>query len=309
MGPTVATGQTQTAPSAIEQLPLYAPPGAPASTELMVAPEVGLMKLPACKPEVAVKADIAPVLSPSQVRTFLDCQARWWFKYGLQLPDRKTSSLALGLAIHRALELNFREKLETHEDLDTAGVVMIFRDAWMEQAGQTDFSADESQQDIRRAGERLGAKYMDEVAPKVEPAAVELDVQGEIAGVRVRGRVDLLDIDGRLVDIKTASRRPSWVSPDYAFQLATYRQITPGASGEARIDCLVKTNTPQIVQQSYTVGEADLQATRVLFPLVREAMWSGTYCPNRQSILCSQKHCGFWKQCEQEYGGRIRPGA
>lgn len=137
----------------------------------------------------------------------------------------------------------------------------------------------------------------------------ELDVQGEIAGVRVRGRVDLLDIDGRLVDIKTASRRPSWVSPDYTFQLATYRQITPGASGEARIDCLVKTNAPQIVQQSYTVGEADLQATRVLFPLVREAMWSGTYCPNRQSILCSQKHCGFWKQCEQEYGGRIRPGA
>jgi hypothetical protein len=275
----------------------------------MIAPEVGLMKAPGRKSELTVKADLAPVLSPSQVRTFLDCQARWWFKYGLQLPERKTSSLALGLAIHRALELNFREKLETREDLDTAGVVMIFRDAWMEQAGQTEFSPDESQQDIRRAGERLVAKYMDEVAPKVEPAAVELDVQGEIAGVRVRGRVDLLDVEGRLIDIKTASRRPSWVSPDYAFQLATYRQITPGASGEARIDCLVKTNTPQIVQQSYSVGEADLQATRVLFPLVREAMGSGTYCPNRQSILCSQKHCGFWKECQQEYGGRVRPAA
>ncbi len=306
MGPTVTPTHSQTA---IEQLPVCAPPAASSCTELMIAPEVGLMKAPGRKSELTVKADLAPVLSPSQVRTFLDCQARWWFKYGLQLPERKTSSLALGLAIHRALELNFREKLETREDLDTAGVVMIFRDAWMEQAGQTEFSPDESQQDIRRAGERLVAKYMDEVAPKVEPAAVELDVQGEIAGVRVRGRVDLLDVEGRLIDIKTASRRPSWVSPDYAFQLATYRQITPGASGEARIDCLVKTNTPQIVQQSYSVGEADLQATRVLFPLVREAMGSGTYCPNRQSILCSQKHCGFWKECQQEYGGRVRPAA
>jgi CRISPR/Cas system-associated exonuclease Cas4 (RecB family) len=256
-----------------------------------------------------VKADPTPVLSPSQVRTFLDCQARWWFKYRLQLPERKTSSLALGLAVHRALELNFREKLETREDLETTVVVMIFRDAWMEQAGQTEFTPDESQQDIRRTGERLVAKYMDEVAPRIEPAAVELDVQGDIAGVGVRGRVDLLDDEGRLIDIKTASRRPSWVSPDYAFQLATYRQITPGASGEARIDCLVKTNTPQIVQQGYTVGEADLQATRVLFPLVREAMGSGTYCPNRQSMLCSQKHCSFWKQCEQEFGGRVRPAA
>ena len=309
MGSALTVRPTQTVSSAIEQLPHYAPPAVTSSTELIVGPETGLMRVPARELELAVKADLAPVLSPSQVRTFLDCQARWWFKYGLQLPDRKTSSLAFGLAIHRALEVNFREKLETHEDLDTAGVVMIFRDAWMEQAGQTEFSADESQQEIRRAGERLVAKYMDEVAPKIDPAAVEVDVQGEIGGVSVRGRVDLLDAEGRLIDIKTASRRPSWVSPDYAFQLATYRQITPGANGEARIDCLVKTNTPQIVQQSYTVGEADLQATRVLFPLVREAMASGTYCPNRQSMLCSQKHCGFWKQCEQEYGGRIRPAA
>ena len=134
-----------------------------------------------------------------------------------------------------------------------------------------------------------------------------MDVQGEISGVRVRGRVDLLDIDGRLIDIKTASRRPSCVSPDYAFQLATYRQITPGASGEVRIDSLVKTTTPQIVQQSYTVGEQDLRATQVLFPMVQEAMGSGMYCPNRQSLLCSQKYCSFWKQCEEEFGGRVRP--
>ena len=131
--------------------------------------------------------------------------------------------------------------------------------------------------------ERLVAKYMDEVAPTVEPAAVELDVQGEISGVRVRGRVDVLDVEGRLIDFKTASRRPSCVSPDYAFQLATYQQITPGASGQVRIDSLVKTRTVQIVQQAYTVEEPD--------------------CPNRQSMLCSQKHCSFWKHCEEEFGG------
>lgn len=291
---------------ALQDLPLFAPVPESSSTELIVAPETALTKLPATNGATVAKTDPAPVLSPSQVRTFFDCPARWWFKYGLHLPERKNSSLALGLAVHQALEVNFREKIETQEDLETPGVVMVFREAWMEQVPETEFTADESQSELRRLGERLVAKYMDEVAPKVEPAAVELDVQGEISGVAVRGRVDVLDVEGRLIDFKTASRRPSCVSPDYAFQLATYQQITPGASGEVRIDSLVKTQAIQIVQQAYTVEEPDIRATQVLYPMAQKAMGSGMYCPNRQSLLCSQKHCSFWKHCEGEFGGQVR---
>lgn len=61
-------------------------------------------------------------LSPTQVRSFLDCSARWWFKYGLHLPEPKTGNLALGIAVHQALEVDFREKLETKLDLPIAGV-------------------------------------------------------------------------------------------------------------------------------------------------------------------------------------------
>jgi len=107
------------------------------STALIVAPETALTKIPDPGRALVAKPDLATVLSPSQVRCFFDCQARWWFKYGLQLPERKNSSLALGLAVHRALEVNFREKLETHEDLETTGVVIVFREAWMEQVPQT----------------------------------------------------------------------------------------------------------------------------------------------------------------------------
>lgn len=84
---------------------------------------------------------------------------------------------------------------------------------------------------------------MEEAAPSIEPAAVELDVEGKIGGVKVLGKVDLIDTDGRVVDVKTSARRPSGIAPDYAFQLATYRQIAPGANGEARLNTLVKTKT------------------------------------------------------------------
>src|ERR1017187_5853877 len=187
MGPELRTGLTsahlvQLAFPALRDLPLLAPPPERSFTELIVAPEVALTRLPATNGALAAKTDLASVLSPSQVRCFFDCQARWWFKYGLQLPERKNSSLALGLAVHQALEVNFREKLETQEDLETTGVVCVFREAWMEQVPQTVFTSGESQGDLRRLGERLVAKYIDEVKPTVEPAQIEVDMKGEISG-------------------------------------------------------------------------------------------------------------------------------
>ncbi len=269
-----------------------------------------LVPIPEGKPEAApVKSDQEPeaarVLSPSQVRTFVGCSARWWFKYGLSLPEPKTSSLALGCAVHQAIETNFREKVTTKEDLDTQSVVAVFQVAWQEQAEETEFRDEENPAEIGRVGEQLVAKYMDEAAPAIQPAAVELEVAGTIGGVPVRGRVDVIDETGRVIDLKTAARKPSGIAPDYAFQLATYRQLTPGASGEARLDTLVKTKTVQLITQSYAVGEQDIRATQVLYPLAQEGMRKGLYLPNRQSLSCSRRNCAYWPHCENEYGGTI----
>jgi hypothetical protein len=250
--------------------------------------------------------DIGVVLSPSQAATFLQCSAKWWFKYGLLLPEPKTASLAFGLAVHRTLEVNFRQKLETGTDLETAGMVAVFRDAWMEQIGEVEFREDEDPLWLRCTGEHLIRRYMDEIAPRIQPAAVELDVSGEIGAVAVRGRVDLLDRNGTIVDTKTAHRRPACVSPDYAFQLATYSRITPGATGQARLDTLVKTATPQLVQLEHSVTEQERRGPERIYPLVQEGMRSGLYFPSRQSVLCSRRYCAFWKHCEREFGGTVK---
>ena len=70
------------------------------------------------------------VLSPSQVRCFMDCQMRWWFKYVLKCADPATGKMALGRAVHAALTQNFAQKVETQEDLPVTGVLALFRDAW-----------------------------------------------------------------------------------------------------------------------------------------------------------------------------------
>ena len=68
----------------------------------------------------------------------------------------------------------------------------------------------------------------------------------------------------------------------------------------------MKTQAVQIVQQAYTVEGPYIRGTHVLYPMAQKAMGAGMYCPNRQSMLCSQKHCSFWERCEGEFGGRVR---
>jgi hypothetical protein len=251
------------------------------------------------------QSGLAEILSPSQVRSFMDCQVRWWFKYAQKYSDAPTANMALGRAIHAALTSNFAQKIETHEDLPVTGVLALFREAWAIEREQLEFRDDENPLELAACGESLLAKYMDEVAPTIEPAAVEIRVHGEIAGVKVHGWIDLLDVDGRIIDIKTAARKPSSIDVDHKFQIATYAQLTPGASGHARVDTLVKTKTPSIVTRSFTLSEQDLLATRKLYALAQHAMRSQIYMPNRLSMTCSRRNCSYWRYCEHEWGGEV----
>jgi RecB family exonuclease len=252
-----------------------------------------------------VANELATVLSPSQVRCFMDCQARWWFKYGLKLADSQTGKMALGKAVHSAIAENFAQKLETRGDLPIAGILALYREAWAADRERTDFRDDENPSELAACGEALVSKYIDEVAPTIDPAAVEMRVEGEIGGVRVQGWIDLLDVSGRIIDIKTAARRPSTIEPDQRFQLATYVRLTPGASGQVRIDTLVKTRTPAIVIQSFTIGPQDLVGIQRLYALAQQAMRSEAYMPNRLSITCSRRNCAYWRRCERDWGGEV----
>jgi RecB family exonuclease len=261
--------------------------------------------IPAAPPQTAPLNDFGRVLSPSQVRTFRDCGAKWYYKYALGLPDPPNGSLVRGRVVHQMAEAFFRAKLDGGSP-DPDDLYASFEEAWDTAAADAAFGADEDVDLLKRQAAILTRKYLDEVAPEIEPAALELSVQGVIGGVSVRGFVDLLDTSGRVIDLKTAARKPTGVSADYAFQVATYARLCPGANGKARVDTPVATKSPQVVTQEYTVSQADLKLTEKLHPLVGEAMREGIYLPNRSSNLCSFKHCAFATVCEAEFGGSVR---
>ena len=130
-------------------------------------------------------------------------------------------------------------------------------------------------------------------------------MQGEIVCVRVRRIVDLLDTGGRVLDFKTASRRPNGVAAEHSLQLTTYAMITPGAGGLCRLDTVTKTKTVQVVQRSYQLGAEDRRFAKTLYPMVQESIRDGIYAPHRSSPVCSRRYCGYWRKCERQFGGRV----
>ncbi|HZT29734.1 MAG TPA: PD-(D/E)XK nuclease family protein [Bryobacteraceae bacterium] len=258
---------------------------------------------PAAAPAPAPQNDLGALLSPSQVRTYLDCPFKWWAKYGLGLPDPPNGSFVRGRVVHRLAEMYYRARLAGQApDVDA----LPFEETWDLAAAQAAFGAGEDVDLLKRQAAALTRMYLDQIAAEVQPAAVETPVAGAIAGVAVRGIIDVLDVHGRIIDLKTAARTPAGVAADYAFQVATYRQLEPRASGTVQLATLVATKTPKIVTQTYTVQPADLRLTETLYPLVREGIRNGLYLPNRGSNLCSRKHCNFATACEAEFGGCVK---
>jgi hypothetical protein len=130
-------------------------------------------------------------------------------------------------------------------------------------------------------------------------------IEGVIAGVKVTGYIDLLDAEGCVIEIKTAKARPSTIDPMHRFQVATYRQLTPLARGTGRIDTLVKTKSPQLLQQAFSVSDQELRAIESIYPAAQNLMRGYVHLPNRHSMLCSRRHCAFWRHCEQKWGGQV----
>jgi len=247
---------------------------------------------------------LGALLSPSQVRTFLDCSARWWYKYGLGLPDPPGASLVRGKALHRVAEAYFRARIAGASP-EPEDLAEVFEVSWEECCSDAVFREDDDVEELKKQTAILARKYLDEVAREIKPAAVETPVSGKIGGVPVRGIVDLIDEEGRIIDLKTAGRKPSGVSPDYRLQLASYRLLAPGASGKVRLDTIVATKAPQVVTLAFDIEEKDVRMAEILYPHVREGIREGLFFPNRGSNLCSRRNCPFADACEGDFGGRV----
>ena len=191
----------------------------------VTAPPAAIAAEPARFPDPK-PIDPAAVLSPSSVNQFAhDCQVKWFYRRVLGLPETRGAALGLGTAVHEAIGANFRQKIDTREDLPAAGVVAVFRDAWAKQLDEITLDAKDDVQDLQECGEVMTRVYMEQCAPRIQPAAVETPVRGLIGNVAVQGFIDVLDVNGDIIDVKTAAKKPSGIAPGYRVQVLSLIHI------------------------------------------------------------------------------------
>jgi putative RecB family exonuclease len=249
-------------------------------------------------------------LRPTGVNTFLDCSAKYLFQEIEKVEVPNKYYLAFGTSIHRALETNYSQKVETLHDLPAEEVKQAFSetlDSEFQNVDKLDL-AEINTGAIKDGGIKLLDKYQKEVAPRIVPVAVEqrIKVKFKNYDFGLAGTIDLYDIDNNVVDHKTTGKSITGVVPEgYKRQLSAYA-ILEEATGRkvngARIDFL-KAESQEIrhipvpIDQEYFMN---------MFQTVGDAIKNGVFVPNRSSFLCSKRYCKFYAECEKKFGGTIK---
>lgn len=253
-------------------------------------------------------------IRPSQIGTFLDCSAKFRFQAIDKIKTPKALALAFGSAIHRPLEVNFKQKINTRQDLPTEQMIDEFSAAFEVETQEVEPSAflETGKGETKDLGVRMISIYHKTMSPKIQPLHTELRFEGKIneaetdLEVILSGQIDLIDSSHTLIDHKTSSRTPSAIGEGYVLQQTSYKLLaeTNGVDIiDNRIDYLIKKKQPEV--KSFRVEPQKSFLFNILSVLI-QSVKNETYVPNRTSMLCSRKWCSFWMICEQKYGGRVK---
>lgn len=245
-------------------------------------------------------------LSPTQINMYLRCPAQYKFRYidGIILPPK--SALTKGKAVHAGQEYNYKQKIETQKDLKLDEVKEYTAAVFEEEAQKTEWEPDEVPGKVKDETISLASLYHQEIAPKVQPILVEQQVEVPLdTGFSVMGYIDVLDSDGFIRDTKTAARTPSEGEAEKSLQLTAYslahRELMGGPEKGVKLDYLIQTKQPKVVTLEAKRTEADIQRFLSIVGRVADAIQKEVFYPNPSNFMCTEKSCGYWKICHQEF--------
>ena len=152
-------------------------------------------------------------VSVSELREFLSCPLRWWYKYRLGLWTEKTTTFfALGTSVHAGLATWYgNSKLPNRRDM----TLRIYRATYAEESSKVDWAAVGKRDQIGDSalGEKMLIAGID-AGDDWEAEAVERTMFAEISHskfgklpIKLKAQVDMITKQHDVVEHKTAERK------------------------------------------------------------------------------------------------------
>jgi len=193
-------------------------------------------------------------LSASSIGMFRRCPEQFRHRYLLGQKERPGESLLVGSAFHEALEHNYKQKIQSHEDRPLDELVQFLQDAGvpkvLEEAGGAEevawdaATADEGVAVLRADSERILSAYRKKVTERIQPIGVEQKFSIPAEPVPIIGYLDTVTSDERVIDTKTGKQASTKVKPSWQLQGVLYATAT---GWDAEYHSISRAARPRIV--------------------------------------------------------------
>jgi len=251
-------------------------------------------------------------ISKSSLITFLRCAAQW---EQIHIYDRRIPPGIAGRrggSLHKAAEINFKQKKTSKADLPVGDLMDAARDHYIHTINQNgvfipkNFVSEKSKllNEGLNATIRLTKLYREEAAPKVQPVLVEEKLEID-AGLPwpIVGIIDVYSEDKRLPDYKSASKSPSKGVADTSLDLTFYAGLVAHHTGEwpeeVSLDYLIDLKDgAKYSSQVSKRGPEDWANLMLRVQLMAQQIEAGIFAPcDPSSWVCSPNYCGFFRTC------------
>ena len=246
-------------------------------------------------------------ISFSQISTYLFCPISYRFSY-IDLTEKEKPNIYMvwGSAFHKALEINYKQKIETKKDLEQKQVTQVFLSAFKKDTETCIIPPYADVNTLSMLGENVIAKYMEEVAPDIHPLYSEYHFKLPLKKypITIHGFIDLITEEGIIVDYKTIGKttRKNWTQykVDDSIQLtlysAAYRKIFLKEEKGLAISLIPRENKPEFKTINTTRTKEQIDYVLHLATVIQDLKNKRIFYPN----LNNCQNCAYNKICTRK---------
>jgi len=260
-------------------------------------------------------------VSATQIGMFLRCARQWAFRYVENRKVKPSGAMKQSGVFHTVAEVNYRQKMHTREDMTSEEMTDYFSDLFeteWEREELMPLQAGESKGGFKDQGIDIVREHRLNIAPLVQPLAVEqkfeLTLGKDDYSFGLSGRIDVIDSSRAIRDNKAIGRTPSQDEIDRDIQLSTYSlanrvllrhqnpemdiaELQKLIEPELTLDAIIKTKRPEARVFRTRRSREGLRMHLNTIGNIAKAIRADAFPRNPTGWWCSEKWCGYWKDC------------